>query len=324
MSAGAQWMDDEESTLVDLRPNPAFRSSQEMSVGAESTTRRRKRHATATTLRGDAFFRHDAEVKQEAIWEAISKSPYRVLPSLSSKERMSFSTRMKHFFSQGLWPSAPDNLEDVSGAPVTPAYHRFGATALASFVPATRHPFSGLVAHQTELVIRVSLAIDPDEAFVPGLSIKWLIDGQPSVNVCAMHDISGEQENNVFGSQLSNVLVRPRKFATRWLAGLRSSRLMEQPIEQVFTVCPDGTQVKKVEAGTQLLFCPTDLARSRLRGVRDFRRELPRLAVGSPLYEVYAVSDKYAEPVLVGRIELSSAFLSSEFQDTRLQFGMVR
>lgn len=332
MTTGAQLMDDEESTLVDLRPNPAFRSSpdlaraadQERAFESKRSEWSRKRKQTPTTLRGEAYFRHDAAAKQEALWDAIAKTAYRVLPSLTPKASPAFSTRVRQFFNEGYWPNAPEEQDDVSGAPVVPAYHRLGASALAEFRPNPKHPFTGLLARHCLLVLRVSLAVEPEKAFVPGLQVKFLIDGRPSVNVSAMHDLSGEPEHNVFGSQLSNVLVRPRRWSTRMAVAMRSNKLMEQPIEQIFSICSDGTEVRHVESGQQLLFCPTDLARSRMRGVRDFRRELPRILPGSPLFEVYVVSERLAEPALVGVVELTSSFISSEFQDTRLQFGSPR
>jgi len=88
--------------------------------------------------------------------------------------------------------------------------HTVGAIAPAKFVPVSnpQKQYSGIFADgATDMYVRFSLAASPTTSppnIVPGISLKFLRDGQKSANIFAMYSLSGQTSFNFFEHDLSN------------------------------------------------------------------------------------------------------------------------
>lgn len=79
--------------------------------------------------------------------------------------------------------------------------HSVGSAFTAKFVAEAGSPYTGLFTGADSLVLRFSLASEPDYSntdsdaafnnFIPALAVKYLIDGRPSENIFAMPGVDG-------------------------------------------------------------------------------------------------------------------------------------
>ena len=71
--------------------------------------------------------------------------------------------------------------------------HSVGAVGKVKFISNRNHTYSGLFLGANHGIIRLSSAAQPSKTqpLVPGMALKFLIDGRESANVVAMYSIDG-------------------------------------------------------------------------------------------------------------------------------------
>src|SRR5690606_33458375 len=89
-----------------------------------------------------------------------------------------------------------------------------GAVAKAKFIKTNNSPYTGILEGSNNMLIRLSVArepkvkeITPQSAlgnFIPGMSIKFLVDGLPSTNLVALQSTSGQESWNFFKQPLTS------------------------------------------------------------------------------------------------------------------------
>jgi hypothetical protein len=88
--------------------------------------------------------------------------------------------------------------------------HTVGSIAQVEFIAASDSPYTGLFKGSKNALIRLSTAKgfdadkEPLENFTPGISLKLLKDGKPSVNCMAMYGVNGVPTWNPFTYDASN------------------------------------------------------------------------------------------------------------------------
>jgi hypothetical protein len=220
--------------------------------------------------------------------------------------------------------------------------HSVGVVAKAKFTPVKGNPYTGILkSGSNEVLIRLSTAKDPKPVdpkpagalhrFIPGIALKFLIDGRPSTNLVAMHSSSGQSSWNFFKHEFSTSFDIPYhnvSFAEK----LQNSKfcMLNNFISTISTrelcsITNYGKEVEDVKHPFKLIFkAPEDV---QIRGnewfYQDYIKSVTKFKEGTELFEVYAVEEPECEKVLVGHIVLTSKFTTSKFGDERLFFKHV-
>jgi hypothetical protein len=241
-------------------------------------------------------------------------------------------------------------LRDKSGAPLRKkAIHTYGSVARIHLVPDTKanHPYTGIFRSGALYgLIRVSLAIKPSsQGVTPGAALKFYVDRPAgsggtrfrSLNVHVMHKLDPTSGYNVFAEPYSNLLpppISPELIAGSeyFKAGLFVLGALDLfpghlSVDHLAKFTADGNQESNPRFPYRITFVPSNeakqlMAQATLR--TDFRAELPRLAAGTKLFDLYADETKtyhaYPYGAHVGEVILDSEFVASRYGDEILHF----
>ncbi len=237
------------------------------------------------------------------------------------------------FFLQNLNPTF-DHFADTLADGTQKAIHSVGTVATARYESVGDHGFTGVfqsTAHP--LIVRLSLAASPSEATsVPGIAVKFLLDGVPSENFVAMWSLDGQDGGNFFQNNFSNHVPAPKGFALKVLekkfakvekttgmvglsgmagANLDGSRVPVGDVKFPFEL----KLVPNVELGTKAPFVGA-------AGDKDLAAMLATIAPETTLYDVVAVAAPQCEDQaqVIGRIVLTSPLSPTQYGDTELFF----
>jgi hypothetical protein len=276
--------------------------------------------------------------KADFIWDN------KIVPSL-------YGTELPAFTAPGIWDALRLAMPSFTVKSLTTEgdeleqgrrklVHAFGVEARLRFVAnrAVAGGYTGIFQSGAECMIgRFSVATKPtDTRFVPGLALKFFIDGNhPSVNLHIMNSIDGQDGNNFFEKTFSNIIPPPASLATRLVAGfferaaIRFGAKDSDPghltVEHLASIKTDGSKVAVPRAPYQLLFKPRPTASARFKGSTmndDFRIKLADFPVGEALYDVYALenSETAEQGKLLGQLILNSKIVASRYGDEQLYF----
>lgn len=325
-----------------LFPDPRCRGPIEMS------------QRTYAALPGN-YERQTAAVKQGQIWKALRDTPY------EAGCRPSSGLFLTAFAAASTVPNLKVTLErssDELPAGRRKMLHPFGAVATFDFVKdpsASSAGFTGVLDAKGPVVkgvMRASLGGDPNVlGFTPGVALKFLVDGRPSVNVVVMDSLMGQGgDKNFFRKPFTNELPEPHSGLSRnagfleWAkadAFALANNLLLIPalargpeertpnflrVDHIARVTPDGNAVPEASrkaASHLVLRAPAWLVQwwDRPEHARvDYRDMLAALSAGTDLYEVYAKAGASSREVRVGTIKTTSQFMSSTWGDYRLFF----
>lgn len=275
--------------------------------------------------------------KADELWnDRILASRYETLPALTSPGIFDLFSLLNSHFSAKAFTSEGDELEEGRRKVI----HAFGTEARMRLLIAPGSPggYTGILAKGAECVIaRFSLASKPTaDASIPALALKIYVAGaEPSVNLLLMHSVDGQVGHDFFAHTFSNIIPPAQAFSTRVLAaaferstteiGAKDSNPGRLTLENLTSVQTDGMHVTAPRTPYQLLFVPTQMARTLMPGATtgdDFRIRLADLPVGQAVYDVLAVAEgasvEAATPV--GQLVLTSAVVASRYGDERLFF----
>jgi hypothetical protein len=263
-----------------------------------------------------------AEQKQAILWRNISAQPYRTLPGLGSASAPGLS----ELFGSGIRDSFTSPTDEIAPGRVK-VIHKWGSAGQVALETDPSSPFSGLFREGAVGIARLSLALpySTTQAFVPGLAVKFLVDGQPSVNVTVMERLEGQEQNtNYFRGTFTNLLPNPASGVTKfgtWAFEAFVKDAIHLTVDHVAAISRTGQPVAAVKAPFQLLFVPAPGLAIRTDSP-DFRVELAQLPAGTVLYEVYGkVSDQERSPIAhIGALRLTSPLIASPYEDEILYF----
>ena len=133
------------------------------------------------------------EQKQNNLWNAITKD---------NSSGTFPGVKIAGIFLESMQPTF-DFVSDVLPEGRKKYIHSVGVVAKASFVPEAGNPYTGALAGADSLLIRLSLAKQPDTSkttpkgaldnFTPGLGLKFLRNGVSSGNLVAMFGVNGKR-----------------------------------------------------------------------------------------------------------------------------------
>lgn len=273
-----------------------------------------------------------AAAKAAMVWSAIQESEYASLPKWTGLEALSLVLRaldpLRRFTQRAHMNVTMDRQKDVLPVGRGKPIHTYGSVAPVRLVVDPSSPYTGLLGSGAEHgFVRLSLAKKPgDDGCVPGMAVKLMVDGQPSVNFVAMYSLDGQPSNDFFANDFSNTVPKPEGAVLKLL-------------ERLFTVATrDATKVSVahlagVDARGQAVAQPNAPERLVLRPGRelpqfssqlhDVRDDFAKIEPGSTLYEVFAVRSDGGE-TRIGALQTTDRFVASRFGDESLFFNHQR
>lgn len=264
----------------------------------------------------------NAQEKQQVLWRNIAASPYGQMPALNFRG----GPTLRQIFFSGIANAFTSPVDEIVSTR-SKIIHKWGSAVLVEFRPASGHPYTGIFASGAHGVARLSLALpfQPGGEFVPGLAVKFLVDGQPSLNVTVMEKLEGQgTDTNYFRAPFSNILPDPEKLGTKF-GTFAFERFVEDAIHldvnHLSAVSANGTAVEKPRAPYQLIFQPAP-GQSISSTSPDFRAELAKIPAGTSIYEIYGKDTQNAGSAVykIGELVTSSAFVASAYEDEILYF----
>jgi hypothetical protein len=233
-----------------------------------------------------------------------------------------------------------DHLGDVLPEGREKLIHSVGSIAKAKFIPTEDHPYTGILRSGCDnVLLRLSTGkpydtkkTNPEAAlfnFVPGLAIKFLIDGKPSTNTVAMHSTSGQNSWNFFENDFTPQfdINYDMSFAEKLVAAKFteiSYYISTLGNREMCSIDQDGTEVSKGEDRFpfKLIFrAPNKIKKTMSQKfTEDYTKVVAEFPKDTIIFEVYALDDFDCEENYIGEIKLTSRFTTSEFADTKLFF----
>lgn len=275
--------------------------------------------------------------KLELLWDRVSQDPYpldsmpNVVDPMAGWNLLNPSYLIQTF-----------SLEaDEIAAGRHKAFNTFGAAAKVTFKMNSIERFSGLFESGGSGIMRFSLAqpvVSAVDAVKPGIALKLLINGKPSVNIFATGSLDGQwlndksgklaQNRNFFAKDLSTSSSSPghASNAPLWMLPKESrpSSWETIPLTRASRVCDNGTDVKskKVYAPVKLVFSPYPTTKAALESSsrEDFRAQLATLKPGMELYKVLAFTEGSSSNTQIGKVVLESPVVASKYCDEHLFF----
>ncbi|KAK9839831.1 hypothetical protein WJX81_004890 [Elliptochloris bilobata] len=295
-----------------------------------------------TGPQSDAYQKLNADAKRKLLWSNIDGSAYadEALPmsdpSLLATLPLVWPPYLKKTFLNGGDELEPGRIKVI---------HTYGSTAKVAlqFAPTAGGAarYTGVYGSDCSGLARISMARLAFDSFTPGMALKVLVNGRPSINMVAMYSLDGQgKDRNLFSNTWSHFLAKPASFplkvvgaafhmALPLISSERSGRPLDEehmPLLEGAQVGPDGAPVNVVRAPHQLLYKPTPEV-TRLYAphmAADIRVALRKIPAGTVLWEVWAKPSEAAPEERIGRIVTESEFVTSKYGDEKLYFQHQR
>lgn len=296
--------------------------------------------------------------KSAALWKVLSESEY------LAKCRPSSGLFLSGLASLTTVPKMRETLQhsaDQLPAGRRKLVHPFGSVATVDFEkdPSASTSYTGILApavagdaRTVHAVVRLSLGGDDRViGFTPGMAVKFLVDGKPSVNVVSMNSLMGQgRDHNFFRLPFSNEVPESHAGLNRdsgladflkadafslgqnlaFLPAMAQGPNKATPnflhVDHVAVRNTDGSLVPEAarHAPSHLVFRPNaaltrwwDDPRNAGFDYRDLLRAVP---AGSVIYDVYARETPDAPEQHLGVLRTTSPLVASKWGDFRLFF----
>lgn len=254
--------------------------------------------------------------EREALFhEKIVPSAYTKLPDLSGGLLLGLENSAKRLL----------GFKDKADSAGLKSMNTYGTSAQFEFVADAGSPYTGLLQGGSG-VMRFSTMGPPGlVGNVPGLALKFMVDGKPSRDIVVMNGFAGQGDStNVFLKPMSNALPPPESSLMKGVVALLEKGAKGDPltrsVAQLADMGTDGAGVEKPVAPYQLFFEPTHEDGIPADSANDFREDLAGVKPGAAIYEVTAIAAPGAPKVRIGRLVTRSPFVASEYGDTTLRF----
>lgn len=284
-----------------------------------------------------------AQEKLDLLWnERITPSRYEKLPSLSPFSCPYLLAQLNAPLALLSLGKTFDVVSDEMPKGRRKFIHPFGSVVKIKWQSkAGKHLFTGIFSGPSEALglARLSLAGPPAAiGFTPGIALKIFLDGQPSLNLMAMHSLAGQgKDTNFFGRNFSTILP-PVPFSlfrpTSWvLKGLEAVFSLTKPLPRELPVTTWaavnalGQKVESPVVPRELIFFPAPAAAKSFwkQPASDFRENLALIPKGTILYSVWGKKfSRDQELHEIGNVVTDSEFVSSEYADRLLFFRHPR
>jgi hypothetical protein len=275
-----------------------------------------------------AYLDLKADAKMEKLWEAIIKDPT-VIGFYSKLKVLKIMIEDLHPTFEHYGDDFPEGRQKL--------IHTKGVIAKAELkiYNSEKNNYTGFLKQgSNNVLIRLSCASDyktnkePLNNFIPGMAIKILRDGAPSVNTVCMHSTSGQNSWNFFKNNFTNSFeIDPDSTFDKILLA-RRFRKVTPNISTVgirdFAAYTESNSIPddKVVYPYRFELHPTPKVQEMFKDefTEDFIDILKRIPVGTPIWylDVYDRADCY--PERIGVIINNTLFEPSRFADESMFF----
>ncbi|MFT5432723.1 MAG: hypothetical protein ACI9OJ_003425 [Myxococcota bacterium] len=192
--------------------------------------------------------------------------------------------------------------------------------------------FSGILGQGSITgIARLGWGAPPLAGYIPGMGLKFFVDGRSSLNLHLIHELDPSKEANFFAVPLGHNLPTPRNSAIAALAfyfGLFVDNPLYLRVDHIGRVNQAGEETDEDQRNVpyQLIFSPSDAISARYADSlatdprADFRDIFSTFDVGTVLYEVHAQAEKDGCTARIGTLRCTSRFITSAWGDERLHF----
>ena len=237
-----------------------------------------------------------------------------------------------------------DVMSDFAPKRWKKSIHRRSVVAKFRFIPSSDHSYTGLLSDIAIGLIRASLTYKPNKRGVaPGLALKFLVDGNPSVDISLLTGLDSHgQDYNFFAKPFTNIIPLSDRLGVKIVQRIFkrvTNKTNYLAVDHLSEISSNGSFVDKhrVSSPVQLFLVPTQKFSSS--PARDIREDLMSLHTGEKLFSVYATKTidymdgditaagnlrNLNNSELIGKIVLDSEFVASEFGDDQLFFRHQR
>lgn len=268
-----------------------------------------------------------AAEKLDILWkENLIPNEYKVVPEIQSLGLFDLVKLMSKSFLAKSFDHESDEMPEGR----VKLLHPFGSVVQIEFVPTPKASSSGLLKSGAIGIARLSLAGNPNlMGYTPGMGLKLLVDGKPSVNLHVMNSLSGQNnDQNFFALEFSNILPKPPFYLS--LLAQAFTRVKSPPTELningITQVNSSGEVVESenIKNVYQIVFRPNPELAIASDTQRDFREELAEIPSGSTLYSVFTRRHESSDLKKVGYLVTRSEFVASRYGDEKLFFQHQR
>lgn len=261
--------------------------------------------------------------KLDHLWQKVEGSEYAEKPELSHRSWGQILVDLRSLLSLGFTFNCV--LDELRSERIK-FIHRYGSVAKAEWVPNEATSYTGLLSSGADVIVRLSLAADPENGVIPGMALKFLVDGQQSRNLVVMNSLEGQGEDtNFFAKEFTHQIASPSSFSLKLVESIFSwvhNPPGDLPISHLAQVDRHGQASELMSCPDQLVFRPHASVNQRIssNSKNDFRLDLESIPADSVLYDVVAINCASSVEESLGQIVLKSAFKSSSFGDKHLFF----
>jgi hypothetical protein len=261
--------------------------------------------------------------KAAHLWnQEILPTQWQQLPPLNDRGWMATSTAL--MLPPAVVREAFETSNDERPARRKP-FHSEGTSALFKWTPSQSSRYTGIFRTPTCSLISLSYGVNPELlGYIPGLALKFFIDGQPSTNIHLMETFDGKEEPDFF-----SIASLPM---TNWLEAPKS-KLIASALQFGKLFAKDPTHIDldplaSRDARGKSIEQPKAPYQIWLRAMNpldwnadvDFRVQLADVNPGKLKLEVLGRESPDSAPETLGTLENQTAFVSSEYGDRRLFF----
>ena len=271
--------------------------------------------------------------KQRLLWANIEATKYTndMLPDKSLSRYFWDAVASGFFWSKEYSRKTYLHVSDETPDGRKKIFHCFGTACQVELKPTDDHPYTGIFQSGACGILRTGL-IFKLKSCTPGMGFKFLVDGQPSVNIPTFPSISGQlDDNNFFKMASSNtmandfntILLKTMRWAVnRAVKSLKVNGLKfdRQPMGCLAETRRDGTRIEQSRAPFEVLFAPTPEVQISSAAEPDYRIKMADVPSGSFIYNLLAKENADAIPKKIGEIHSTSAFVASRYGDEKLFF----
>lgn len=196
--------------------------------------------------------------------------------------------------------------------------HPIGVTAGGEFVPEPNTPYTGVLKTGALVYLRLSTAV-PGQ-MIPGISVKYLIDGKNSVDTVSIHELGPQKGRDFFLNELLTT-IPDAKGAVKLGAFLFSLAKKNPTSLSPSNLC-QVDRFGHVENSPRIPFNIVYEPTAAVKGLippdskNAFQTDvMNKVPAGTAMYDVYAIAKKGGVKVKIGTIRTSSPFLATEHGD---------
>ncbi len=260
----------------------------------------------------------DAHDKLTTLWNNISEHPYEKLPGLTNRLLLQ---ALGSKATLNLMASFQHESDEIPNGRIK-FIHTYGSCGQVQLVT-QENSYSGIFKTGALGVARLGWAAPPELAgYIPGMAVKFLIDGRPSVNIHVLNSLDGQGKNaNYFAKIFTNRLQKPKNPILQTLAGLFTLSIASPfylSVDHLASTDNHGYPVNNPSFPETLQFVPRHPDWISEDAKEDLREYLPKLRSGTVLYDVYGISG--GEVQTIGSLKMTSKFVNSEYCDRHLFF----